>query len=154
MRLQRISAASSILVASGRSGLVPTLAMEHTKRCQRSVEPGGLLYIINSCEEDFTMRSEGAWPQSADRSSIEIPLPAGDTCHKPVRETSYDSHPIADQVLGNAMSVKITKPPNDWSSNILQFEYALGQNTETFKKLWYDISLLNCAVNTTAVTDV
>lgn len=56
--------------------------------------------------------------------------------------------PEEDKLAGQAISLKISKTNNPGDTNITQMEYALYQDPKTgdkFKRLYYDVSLLDCA---------
>ncbi|KAL1595067.1 hypothetical protein SLS60_009754 [Paraconiothyrium brasiliense] len=64
--------------------------------------------------------------------------------------------PDEDKLAGQAISMKISKTNNTADQEITQFEYALYQNpatTDKFKRLYYDVSLLDCGKPDVAVTD-
>ncbi|KAJ4303380.1 hypothetical protein N0V90_002273 [Kalmusia sp. IMI 367209] len=123
-------------------------------------EEDASLYIINRCKEDLFAMSVGAWRRGNDRNQIEYTIPSGSIYHEALRETIFHSNhslngtDYSGKEIGQGSVIKITRPPKNYSHNVLQLEYAIGKNTETFKKLWYDISLLDCAKTTALVTDV
>lgn len=64
--------------------------------------------------------------------------------------------PGEDKLAGQAVSIKISRSNDPADQNITQLEYALYQNPsthDTFKRLYYDVSLLDCGAPDIAVTD-
>lgn len=138
-------------------------------------DPGkayGSLYVINSCKHDMIARSVGAYDQNSSRDAVEFAIPAGLTYYEGFRETIPISKAEAEEMVkthnppidtasgkmkGQGVSFMINSPNNtDWGNGITQLEYSLIQNPENgdkFKRLWYDVSLLNCAVPKATVSD-
>lgn len=141
----------------------------------RYIDPGneiGSLYIINSCKSHMKARSVGAYSQNSSRDAFEFLIPAGNTYYEAFRETIPVSKAEAEEMVnthkplidsasgkmkGQGISFMVTTPNNtDWGHSITQFEYSLIQNPENsdaFRRLWYDVSLLNCAEPETIVSD-
>lgn len=159
----------SITIASASAFKSPTRHL--TYRSANSTF--GSLHILNSCSRPLKARSVGAHSTNSSHDASEIPLPAGTSYREPFRETipiskaeakqMVDTHvaPIdaaTGKVKGQGVSFMITTPSNaDWGHGITQVEYSLIQNSENndaFKRLWYDISLLNCAAPDHEVTDL
>jgi hypothetical protein len=85
------------------------------------------------------------------------------TCPKGLKKNDNDTKIYCaneDKVAGQGISVKIASTPG--SNNIFQFEYALlqdparGESGDKFRRLNYDVSLLDCAAPTDCrnITDV
>ncbi|KAF2244717.1 hypothetical protein BU26DRAFT_434100 [Trematosphaeria pertusa] len=117
------------------------------------VDPGeeyGSVYIKNSCGSDLYAYSVGAWLEGSDHSNDEFTIPAGGTYHEAYRVVVPKEGVGMDSTLkkmpGQGISIKISNVTGDLS-NILQLEYSLVQNPlrDKFRRLDYDISLLDCA---------
>lgn len=133
----------------------------------RDVDRGheyGSVVFKNWCDYDIYLRSTGAWEhpdnfaEDEDRTMIMITVPAGSSYHEAYRQSCPKPSAHASTIPpptckslgkmeGQAVSIKISNT-TEGPENIIQLEYALIKNPErhdTFIRLDYDVSLLNCA---------
>jgi len=132
----------------------------------------GNVVVINNCDYPLYLRSVGAWYLKGFRN-VQNPavswgtpeddyintIGPGNTHTESYRVTASCPNakvnnvsmgqycPQQDKLGGQAVSMKVAKSKETWQ-NILQIEYALFQNPDRgdkFRRLDYDISLLNCA---------
>ncbi|KAL5436171.1 hypothetical protein PMIN06_006085 [Paraphaeosphaeria minitans] len=134
----------------------------------------GNVIIYNWCAYDVYFVSVGAhylggyrngsatgWGTPED--AIYHAIPSGKYYTEPFRASagcSYTGAPpyclLEDKLAGQAVSIKIARSNDTADQNITQLEYALYQNPstqDTFKRLYYDVSLLDCGAPDVAVTD-
>lgn len=131
----------------------------------------GQVVIHNNCNETFNLTSVGAWKLGGPKirttygglgspcDDIQHVLKAGEqhreffriTCSTPKNATYPNDQYCADddKLSGQAISIKITSNTQK-NAGQTQFEYALFQDPrrgDSFKRLNYDISLLDCGNN-------
>lgn len=120
-------------------------------------DPGaeyGSVNIMNDCDYDIYAKSSGAWPEDHNQDEVEFIIPSHGNHREPYREVIYKGNggtdPITKKTKGQGISIKMTRlPEKKYDTNILQLEYSLIDNPERpqrFRRLEYDVSLLNCAV--------
>jgi hypothetical protein len=120
----------------------------------------GNVTIINNCDYLLNVASVGARLLNGNinatgtkEDEVLYPIPAGTnysesyriTCPTPVNKTKGYCWSM-DKLYGQGVALKISKNATI-QSDIFQFEYALIKNpntTDTFQRLEYDVSLLDC----------
>ncbi|KAF2634539.1 hypothetical protein P280DRAFT_554506 [Massarina eburnea CBS 473.64] len=139
---------------------VPTLTEPETGHEYGSVN------LVNNCDQALYVRSVGAWYLGGPRNGSNegwgtpeddfvIEIPAHKMYKEPYRATCYAPNgggasycPAADKLGGQGVSMKISTDRDVTKNIITQFEYALMQNLDrtddTFKRLIYDMSLVDC----------
>ncbi|CAI6335144.1 unnamed protein product [Periconia digitata] len=113
----------------------------------------GNVIIVNNCEEQLYLHSVGAWYVNGTSGDDDTTILAPNATHsEPYRVTCFDKKngnwdcEAQNKLGGQGVSIKLSRNDKDWS-NVAQIEYALGMNPENgdhFKRLYYDISFLDC----------
>ncbi|KAF2445626.1 hypothetical protein P171DRAFT_323327, partial [Karstenula rhodostoma CBS 690.94] len=134
----------------------------------------GNVLIYNSCSYDVYLLSVGAHYLGGHRDGSAVgwgtpedavyhTIPSGTHYTEPFRTSAGCAYtgappycPAEDKLAGQGVSIKISRSNNPADQNITQLEYALYQNPnihDTFKRLYYDVSLLDCGAPDVSVTD-
>ncbi|KAK7184636.1 hypothetical protein PSPO01_09307 [Paraphaeosphaeria sporulosa] len=169
------SAQSSLpsAIPTHEPGTPPTPKIANLTAADDGWKHGNVL-IYNWCTYDVYFVSVGAhylggyrngsttgWGTPED--AIYHTIPSGTQYTEPFRASAGCPYtgappycPLEDKLAGQAVSIKIARSNDPADQNITQLEYALYRNPnthDTFKRLYYDVSLLDCGAPDIAVTD-